>query len=97
MRDPGLLDGQAPCGQGPYGQGRAGRRRLLPFVFDELRLHRLEAACRPHNEASRLLLEGVGFQQEGYARSYLRINGVWQDHLLFALLENEPVRPSQHR
>ena len=72
-------------------------RAAAGFAFDTLRLHRLEAACLPHNEASQRLLEGVGFQLEGYARAYLRINGVWQDHLLFALLENEPVRPSQPR
>jgi ribosomal-protein-alanine N-acetyltransferase len=72
-------------------------RAAAGFAFDTLRLHRLEAACLPHNEASQRLLEGVGFQREGYARSYLRINGAWQDHILFALLEHEPVRPSQQR
>ena len=58
-----------------------------------LRLHRLEAACLPHNTASMQLLTSVGFKREGYARSYLRINGRWQDHVLFALLENDPVLP----
>jgi ribosomal-protein-alanine N-acetyltransferase len=65
-------------------------RRVVPFVFDELRLHRLEAACLPHNQASRQLLENLGFQREGLARRYLRINGLWQDHLLYALLEDDP-------
>ncbi|MDX5593024.1 GNAT family protein [Pseudovibrio sp. SPO723] len=63
--------------------------RLLPFVFEELKLHRLEAACLPHNEASINLLKRVGFQQEGYARRYLYINGQWQDHLLFAILKDD--------
>ena len=61
-------------------------RALLPFVFDELRLHRLEAACLPHNESSKAVLAKVGFHDEGLARQYLRINGQWADHLLFALL-----------
>jgi ribosomal-protein-alanine N-acetyltransferase len=31
----------------------------------------------------------AGFRQEGIARRYLRINGDWRDHVLFALLEDE--------
>ena len=62
---------------------------LLPFVFDTLDMHRLEAACLPANEASQKLLRKVGFNQEGYARGYLRINGTWQDHLLFAMLARD--------
>jgi ribosomal-protein-alanine N-acetyltransferase len=46
-------------------------------------LHRLEAACIPHNHASRHLLLACGFDQEGYARSYVKIAGRWEDHLLF--------------
>ena len=61
----------------------------LPFVFDVLRLHRLEAACLPHNTSSVRVLQNVGFQQEGLARKYLKINGVWQDHLLFGCLAEE--------
>jgi ribosomal-protein-alanine N-acetyltransferase len=62
----------------------------VPFSFDNLRLHRIEAACLPANEASRKLLVRCGFSQEGYARKYLKINGRWQDHLLFALLDADP-------
>lgn len=60
-------------------------------VFGNLRLHRVEAACIPRNEASLRLLKACGFQQEGYARSYLRINGVWEDHVLFAILDSDPA------
>ena len=65
-------------------------RALVPFCFRTLRLHRLEAACIPANAASIALLEKTGFTREGYARSYLCINGVWQDHLLYARLADEP-------
>ena len=65
-------------------------RAVVPFVFDTLELHRLEAACLPSNEASMRLLEKTGFQREGLARRYLRINGIWQDHVLFALLDSDP-------
>lgn len=65
-------------------------RAIIPFVFDDLGLHRLEAACLPSNEPSKRLLLRCGFRQEGYARNYLRINGAWRDHLLFAILADDP-------
>ena len=64
-------------------------RAVVPFVFDSLDLHRLEAACLPANTASMRLLEKTGFKREGLARRYLRINGGWQDHLLYALLDSD--------
>ena len=64
-----------------------------PWVFDDLGLHRLEAACLPENEPSRTLLAQCGFTEEGYARQYLRINGAWRDHVLFALLQSD-ARPT---
>ena len=71
------------------GHMTAAMRALVPFCFGTLRLHRLEAACIPGNTASVRLLEKTGFQREGYARSYLCINGVWQDHLLYARLKDD--------
>ncbi len=62
---------------------------VLDFAFDRLRLHRVEAACLPSNLPSRRLLMRTGFQQEGYARRYLCIDGKWQDHLLFAILRED--------
>ena len=65
-------------------------RTVVSFSFGTLRLHRLEAACIPTNTASMRLLEKTGFIREGYAREYLCINGIWQDHLLYARLRNDP-------
>jgi len=62
---------------------------FVPFAFQTLRLHRIEAACIPANVASIRLLEKTGFRREGFAREYLCINGVWQDHLLFARLKGD--------
>jgi ribosomal-protein-alanine N-acetyltransferase len=67
--------------------------QLLPFAFDRLGLHRVEAACLPHNVASRGLLMKLGFREEGYAREYLKIDGVWQDHVLYGLLRAD-LRPT---
>jgi ribosomal-protein-alanine N-acetyltransferase len=63
---------------------------LIPFSFATLRLHRLEAACIPTNTASIRLLEKSGFEREGYARQYLCINGIWQDHVLYARIKDDP-------
>jgi ribosomal-protein-alanine N-acetyltransferase len=77
------------------GQGYMSRalRAAVAYAFSTLRLHRVEAACLPTNTASIRLLESAGFRREGLARSYLRINGRWQDHFLFAVLENDPPLP----
>jgi [ribosomal protein S5]-alanine N-acetyltransferase len=69
-----------------HGYMSAAVRTVIPFAFATLRLHRLEAACIPTNAASIRLLEKSGFTREGYAREYLCINGLWQDHLLYARL-----------
>ena len=64
-------------------------RVLLPTLFGELNLHRVEAACIPSNLASVKVLEKCGFAREGLARRYLCINGVWQDHYLYGLLDED--------
>jgi ribosomal-protein-alanine N-acetyltransferase len=71
------------------GHMTAAVRAVLPFAFGTLRLHRVEAACIPTNVPSIRLLERCGFAREGYAREYLCINGIWQDHLLFARLKGD--------
>ncbi len=73
------------------GYTRAAVRAAVGFAFGAMELHRVEAACIPSNTASRRLLEQLGFSQEGVARSYLRINGVWRDHVLYALVKGDPV------
>jgi ribosomal-protein-alanine N-acetyltransferase len=68
----------------------------VQFAFSTLRLNRLEAACLPSNAASARVLEKVGFRLEGRARRYLKIDGRWQDHDLYALLNDDP-RPAPPR
>ena len=62
---------------------------VVKFGFETLRLHRIEAACIPSNDRSIRVLEKAGFKREGLLRSYLRINGAWQDHLLYALIAGD--------
>jgi len=77
----------------PYarqGHMTAAVNAIIPFAFGTLKLHRIEAACIPANVASVRLLEKTGFKREGFARQYLCINGVWQDHWLYARLKDDP-------
>jgi len=62
---------------------------LLDYAFGDLGLHRVEAATLPHNDASRALLQRLNFTEEGRMRSFLRINGTWQDHILYAMINDD--------
>lgn len=63
---------------------------LTRHAFETMRLHRIEAACIPGNTRSIRVLEKAGFTREGLLRSYLKINGGWQDHYLYALIADDP-------
>jgi ribosomal-protein-alanine N-acetyltransferase len=57
---------------------------VMDFAFGDLGLHRVQAAVMPRNTGSIRVLEKNGFREEGYAVGYLCINGVWEDHRIFA-------------
>jgi ribosomal-protein-alanine N-acetyltransferase len=65
---------------------------VVAYAFEELRLHRLEAATMPNNVASIRVLERNGFAREGIARRLLKINGQWEDHVLHALVAEDFAR-----
>lgn len=69
-----------------HGYITAAVRAVVRYAFEDLDLHRVEAACQPDNIASRRVLEKAGFTHEGQARAYLKINGAWRDHLLFGII-----------
>lgn len=71
------------------GYMRNALKLLIKQLFLELKFNRIEAACIPRNIASKNLLINIGFEEEGYAKEFLRINGKWEDHLLFALTKNK--------
>lgn len=85
------------CGQPFARQGLtlAAVRALTEFSFRTLGLHRLEAACIPDNAPSRTLLGKAGFEEEGFAKAYLKINGAWRDHVLFGRVS--PYRDREGR
>jgi RimJ/RimL family protein N-acetyltransferase len=71
------------------GYGREAVSLLLEYGFDELRLHRTQAACLATNEASRGLLESLGFELEGRFRDAVFQSGTHVDVLHFGLLADE--------
>jgi [ribosomal protein S5]-alanine N-acetyltransferase len=58
---------------------------LLRVAFHELNLHRIQAAVMPKNIASIKILEKNNLRREGLAKKYLQINGVWEDHEIYAI------------
>lgn len=90
--------GAAQCGELGYwiGAPHAGRGYMAEALalvqqhaFGPLGLHRLEAATLPENLPSQRLLQKAGFVAEGVARQYLKINGVWRDHRIYARLASD--------
>ena len=77
--------------KGHYGKGFATQavRLILEIAFKELGFHRVEAGVMPRNIGSARVLEKSGFVKEGLLRDYIKINGVWEDHYMFSILENE--------
>ncbi|MDN5928408.1 MAG: GNAT family N-acetyltransferase [Hyphomicrobiales bacterium] len=97
-----IRHGVSQSGQIGYwvGERHAGRGLMLeavnlviPYAFDRLGLHRIEAACIPDNRRSIRVLEKARFTREGLLKSYLRINGSWQDHYLYALIASDLPAP----
>ncbi|MDE2029746.1 MAG: GNAT family N-acetyltransferase [Alphaproteobacteria bacterium] len=60
---------------------------VCDFAFDILRLQRVEASCMPSNEASKTVLRRAGFEEEGFAKAYLQINGQREDHILWGRMK----------
>lgn len=64
-------------------------KRILHFIFAELKLHRVEAGCAIKNLASVKVLEKVGFTREGLKRKILPIRGEWIDNYMYAILKED--------
>jgi [ribosomal protein S5]-alanine N-acetyltransferase len=69
------------------GRGHATRavRLVLRFAFEHAGLHRVQPAIIPRNVRSVRVAEKAGFRLEGRALRYLKINGTWEDHDVYAL------------
>ena len=62
---------------------------MIDFALTELKLHRVEIAIVPRNAASLRVVEKLGLRNEGTARRFLEINGLWEDHVRFGTTEED--------
>jgi [ribosomal protein S5]-alanine N-acetyltransferase len=62
---------------------------LARFAFEHVRLHRIQVSIIPRNHRSRRVVEKLPLREEGIAQRYLEINGVWEDHIRYALTVEE--------
>jgi ribosomal-protein-alanine N-acetyltransferase len=58
-------------------------------AFEDLNLHRVQVSIIPRNTASRRVVEKLQIRDEGTAQRYLEINGVWEDHIRYAITTEE--------
>ena len=72
-------------GHGGRGIATQAVKLAVEVAFEDLGLHRVQAAVVPENRASARVLEKAGFREEGLARRYLFLDGRWKDHRMFAL------------
>lgn len=57
----------------------------VDIMFKEFGLHRVEVNIIPRNLRSLRVVEKLGYEREGFSKKYLEINGVWEDHIHFAV------------
>jgi [ribosomal protein S5]-alanine N-acetyltransferase len=77
---------EALAGQGYVPEGVV---LILRYAFETLQLHRLEAAIVPRNAPSRRVVEKLGLREEGTALRFLQIQGVYEDHVRYAITADE--------
>ncbi len=80
-----------------HGYMKQGLCAILSEAFGPQRLHRLEANIQPENEASRRLVQGVGFRLEGFSPRYLKAAGRWRDHERWAITAEEFLATKKHK
>jgi ribosomal-protein-alanine N-acetyltransferase len=71
------------------GVATAATALAVDHCFGPVGLHRVEATVRPENLASRRVLAKLGFREEGLHERYLAVGGIWRDHLVYALTEED--------
>ncbi|HYP02642.1 MAG TPA: GNAT family protein [Pyrinomonadaceae bacterium] len=77
-----------------HGEGLAfeAAARVLDYVFDELKLHRVVAITDCENTRSVALLERLGMRREGHFIQNVWFKGKWGDEYSYAVLRDEWLR-----
>ena len=71
-------------------------RLAVAYAFDDRRLHKVMARVFEWNDASRRVLEKVGFEHEARLREHYYVDGEYVDADLYGLFEDDD-RPSAPR
>jgi [ribosomal protein S5]-alanine N-acetyltransferase len=77
------------CARNGRGLATDAVAEILAYAYDDLDLHRVEAATLVDNVPSQRVLEKNGFERIGLARRFLRIRDVWRDFFLFQRLADD--------
>lgn len=72
-----------------HGYMKEALHKIIEICFKELKLHRIEANIMPKNARSEKVLVKLGFRKEGKSESYLKINGKWEDHNHWVMINKE--------
>lgn len=72
-----------------YGYANEAMSEMINHLFQKQDIHRIEALILPENKPSIKVIEKLGFHKESIARSYVKIKGVWRDHLRYVLINEE--------
>jgi ribosomal-protein-alanine N-acetyltransferase len=65
---------------------------ILPYGFEQLHLHSIQADVNPNNTASMKLLERMGFVREAHFRENFYFDGKFLDTVVYSLLSTTPYR-----
>ena len=71
------------------GYGTEAVQLATRFAFFNAGLHRVQAAIMPRNVRSIRVIEKAGYRFEGESPRYLSIDGVWEDHRIYAMTSEE--------
>lgn len=77
--------------KGCQGKGYATEalKKVIDFLFMDLKKHRIVTSIDPDNLSSIKLVERLGFRKEAHFVESLLINGRWVDDIVYAILEKE--------
>lgn len=76
-------------GRKGLGYGREAMKLLLAWTFDVKKFHRVWIDCKEYNSIALHLYESLGFVREGLLREYLQTDGVWENLIVFGMLNRE--------
>ena len=79
-----------------FGYATEAARGLMAMGFERAGLHRIFARCDARNTASYRVMERLGMRREAHFREHILVKGVWDEELIYALLEGEWAARADH-